>query len=1145
MRVGDSPHLAPAAPRDPKQPTAVSPTPTPGFSPVSSFGVGSAAPRPPATSLLTENPSDASVNCLDRAADWVAMATPALRARSELVFLSDSRPGEEGRAGHVVVRQGARVLDPVTGESWPDLDAYLKTKPHYRAAGTVPASAAAKIFDAPAGSTARARAIADARLAPELGRLLVADSPPPPPTYGQADADRDATQLHDAIAGGLTGWGTDEDTVWATLSARAPTELQLISESYALHYGRSLRDELLSEVTGTDRDRVSALLAGDTAEAAAAVISGELDDTFVDEALILDTLERASPAERRGIAAALTAGDGPSTGRTPEERLLARLEGSFDERELARARALLAAGLAPDGGAADEAEAKAGKLAAAMDGAGTDEAALREVLEPATPAERAQIAAAYERQFGVPLRQRLEEELGGAERDELLGDLDSSGPAVTDAARLRAAMSGAGTDEARLREVLGGKTPAELDAIAAAYEVAYGEPLRDRIASELGGAERDVVLRMLEPEAGADDAAVAAAERLAAAVEGAGTDEAAIRAELAGLSKAELDRVAAAYERRYGEPLRDRLVSELGGRDELELVEQDFDLGAVDPSAPGAVAETARRLRERLDLERGIGLSLTNFVQNLTKGETDQARLEHQLSSAETSPDRAFADRRLRFAEGDLGSLQAAKRSAAEGAAQSAAIAASAVATAVTAGAGAPLLLVTAGGAFSGAAAGAGLYGLIEGRAGDLADTAKQGLIGAVTGATAALPTSGAGVLKALGLGARSGAVAGAADGATRAALDEQGTSVADLAQSVLTGAAAGAVFGGVLGGAARGLAATSRALRARGPELAPGLTLDETRAVYPWGGRLPSGVRELFEVPGFADFARASPESAKVLGDATWFWTGATAAVREAAQEAPEAAGAAWRELAERYAPMNPSITPHPTEPSYLVVERGPWSNAWVPELALHPRAALDHNGAFARRDWEDGQWLKTAAPDPTRFDPAQLIVGGKPLESLDGVMVFSGHGASIGFAGLSTARAAKLVADQIRAAAAKGRSIAAVVLDACHQRDTRWFRGGSNSQAFRDFVNAELEKAGLGPVTVLAAERGGPTWGTMQRSWLPTGLANGRLTYTFDRARYVDAGLDTRFYAGPAVLAVGATAVGGAGTVAVLRYLYGEEGG
>jgi type II secretory pathway pseudopilin PulG len=132
-------------------------------------------PTPPASSLLTENTRDGSVNCLDRAADWVARSTPALQARSELVFLEDGRAGREGQSGHVVVRQGERVVDPGTGRSYEDLPSYLREQPQYREVGTMSGTAAAQVFATEPGSPERAQALAGAQVSPELQRMMVAD----------------------------------------------------------------------------------------------------------------------------------------------------------------------------------------------------------------------------------------------------------------------------------------------------------------------------------------------------------------------------------------------------------------------------------------------------------------------------------------------------------------------------------------------------------------------------------------------------------------------------------------------------------------------------------------------------------------------------------------------------------------------------------------------------------------------------------------------------------------------------------------------------------------------------------------------------------------------------------------------------------
>ncbi|MCP3137765.1 hypothetical protein [Pyxidicoccus xibeiensis] len=133
----------------------------------------------PASTLLTENARDGKANCLDVAADWLAKASPELRARSELVFLKDTRGGVEGQSGHVVIRQGNSIYDPSTGKSYADMEAFRKAQPQYKEVGSLRGPQAARIFAAPPGSAERARAIAQAKVPDALQHMLVADPPAP------------------------------------------------------------------------------------------------------------------------------------------------------------------------------------------------------------------------------------------------------------------------------------------------------------------------------------------------------------------------------------------------------------------------------------------------------------------------------------------------------------------------------------------------------------------------------------------------------------------------------------------------------------------------------------------------------------------------------------------------------------------------------------------------------------------------------------------------------------------------------------------------------------------------------------------------------------------------------------------------------
>lgn len=129
----------------------------------------------PATSLLTENAKDGSVNCLDRAVDAIALLPPAQQAKAELVALKDTRPGVEGATGHVVVRQNGAIVDPTTGQSWADTQSYLKANPQYVEQGTISAVDAQKIFATQPGSPERTAALDAAKVPAFLRTAKLAD----------------------------------------------------------------------------------------------------------------------------------------------------------------------------------------------------------------------------------------------------------------------------------------------------------------------------------------------------------------------------------------------------------------------------------------------------------------------------------------------------------------------------------------------------------------------------------------------------------------------------------------------------------------------------------------------------------------------------------------------------------------------------------------------------------------------------------------------------------------------------------------------------------------------------------------------------------------------------------------------------------
>ncbi|MCC6336036.1 MAG: hypothetical protein IT380_18860 [Myxococcales bacterium] len=146
--------------------------------------LGASGLQSQASSLLTENATDAKVNCLDLAADRLRQMPADQRARTDVVFLQDTRPGKEGASGHVLLRENGKYTDPVTGKSYDSL-ARFDPDGHYQPRGVVAGKDAHAILSAPPGSAQRKAALERAHLPPALQSMMVADSGSGAPTVDQ------------------------------------------------------------------------------------------------------------------------------------------------------------------------------------------------------------------------------------------------------------------------------------------------------------------------------------------------------------------------------------------------------------------------------------------------------------------------------------------------------------------------------------------------------------------------------------------------------------------------------------------------------------------------------------------------------------------------------------------------------------------------------------------------------------------------------------------------------------------------------------------------------------------------------------------------------------------------------------------------
>ncbi|MEE6288963.1 polymorphic toxin type 4 domain-containing protein [Georgenia sp. MJ173] len=201
--------------------------------------------------------------------------------------------------------------------------------------------------------------------------------------------------------------------------------------------------------------------------------------------------------------------------------------GDVGRSELERAEALMAGGTA---------EVAVATIFDAMEGAGTDEGAIRNALRGRTPAELEEIKALYRERHGVELDTALEGDLSDEELDNARA-LAVGDTAAADAADLRAAMSGPGTDEEKIQQVYDtirreveadaqrrGLSTTEMnaeirrrnEAVRAAYDGTTEGALAADLADDLSGGEHDLATALTGGDLSQIDAARAKVEDEAA-----------------------------------------------------------------------------------------------------------------------------------------------------------------------------------------------------------------------------------------------------------------------------------------------------------------------------------------------------------------------------------------------------------------------------------------------------------------------------------------------------------------------------------------------------------------------------------------------------------------------------------------------------
>ena len=164
-------------------------------------------------------------------------------------------------------------------------------------------------------------------------------------------------------------------------------------------------------------------------------------------------------------------------------------------------------------------EVRADDLWKAFKGWGTTEDLVYKALSGLTPLGGRALEAVYLDRHKQTLKWRLKDEMSGAELDRA-NKLREGKQIEAQAAQLRDAVEGIGTDEDSIMAVLRNKTPEKREALKAAYKRMYHEDLDDRLSSELSGHDRQRKDALM-----VDNVVLADAIALDQTMSGPGTDE--------------------------------------------------------------------------------------------------------------------------------------------------------------------------------------------------------------------------------------------------------------------------------------------------------------------------------------------------------------------------------------------------------------------------------------------------------------------------------------------------------------------------------------------------------------------------------------------------------------------------------------------
>lgn len=214
-----------------------------------------------------------------------------------------------------------------------------------------------------------------------------------------------------------------------------------------------------------------------------------------------------------------------------------------------------------------------------MKGFGTDEKTLIRVLATKDPLQIDAIRDAYSRQIGRNLQKDIESETKGWLEKGLVAL--ARGPLLNDIHLLREAISGPGTNEGTLNDVLLGRSNADMHAIKSMYQREFGRSLEADVKGDLSLKTEQHFMIVLGGNRAEESAPVIPqaidqeVQELYRATEGKmGTDEMLVCSILSTRSDSQIRAINETYERKFRKRLEDVIRREFSGHMEDALLYQ-------------------------------------------------------------------------------------------------------------------------------------------------------------------------------------------------------------------------------------------------------------------------------------------------------------------------------------------------------------------------------------------------------------------------------------------------------------------------------------------------------------------------------------------------------------------------------------------